>query len=87
VKFYAAVGTFRWGDDPYQIKVCRADNPERCVIAIVIDHCARCKDDLKRKWTKRSRSIDLSPHAFASLRDLHLGVVRVIITEWDDTRP
>ncbi len=86
-KYYAAVGTFRWGDDPYQIKVCRADNPERCVIVLVADYCGRCHQDLKRKWTKRSRSIDLSPHAFASLRDLHLGVVRVIITEWDDTRP
>jgi len=86
-EFYAAVGSFRWGDDPYQIKVCRADQPERCVYALVIDHCARCKQDLKRKWTKRSRSVDLSPKAFAALRDLHLGVVRVIITEWDDTRP
>ena len=86
-KYYAAVGTFRWGDDPYQIKVCRADKPERCVIALVADYCGRCHKDLKRKWTKRSRSIDLSPHAFAALRDLHLGVVRVIITEWDDTRP
>ena len=86
-KYYAAVGTFRWGDDPYQIKVCRADTPERCVIVLVADYCGRCHKDLKRKWTKRSRSIDLSPHAFASLRDLHLGVVRVIITEWDDTRP
>jgi hypothetical protein len=86
-KYYAAVGTFRWGDDPYQIKVCRADKPERCVIVLVADYCGRCHQDLKRKWTKRSRSIDLSPHAFASLRDLHLGVVRVIITEWDDTRP
>jgi hypothetical protein len=81
VKFYAAVGTFRWGDDPYPIKVCRADVRTKCVIVIVIDHCARCKQDLKRKWTKRSRSIDLSPHAFAALRDLHLGVVRVIIEE------
>ncbi len=86
-KHYAAVGTFRWGDDPYQIKVCRADKPERCVIVLVADYCGRCHKDLKRKWTKRSRSIDLSPHAFAALRDLHLGVVRVIITEWDDTRP
>ena len=86
-KYYAAVGTFRWGDDPYQIKVCRADKPERCVIVLVADYCGRCHQDLKRKWTNRSRSIDLSPHAFAALRDLHLGVVRVIITEWDDTRP
>jgi len=81
VRFFAAVGTFRWGDDPYPIKVCRADFRTKCVIVIVIDHCARCKQDLKRKWTKRSRSIDLSPHAFAALRDLHLGVVRVIIEE------
>ena len=86
-KYYAAVGTFRWDDDPYQIKVCRADKPERCVIVLVADYCGRCHKDLKRKWTKRSRSIDLSPQAFAALRDLHLGVVRVIITEWDDTRP
>ena len=71
----------------YQIKVCRADKPERCVIVLVADYCGRCHQDLKRKWTNRSRSIDLSPHAFAALRDLHLGVVRVIITEWDDTRP
>ena len=80
-RYYAAVGTFRWGDDPYPIKVCRADDRSRCVIVIVADYCGRCHKDLKRNWTKRSRSIDLSPHAFASLRSLHLGVVRVIIEE------
>jgi hypothetical protein len=81
VKYYAAVGTFRWGDDPYPIKVCRADVRTKCVIVIVVDHCERCKDDLKRKWKARSRSIDLSPRAFAALRGLHLGVVEVIIEE------
>lgn len=80
-RHYAAVGTFRWGDDPYAIKVCRADQPSRCTIVIVADYCGRCHQDLKRPWTKRSRSIDLSPQAFAALRDLHLGVVKVIITE------
>lgn len=81
VKFYAAVGSFKWGDDPYTVKVCRADKPKRCVIVLVIDHCARCKADLKKPWTKRSRSIDLSPHAFSALRGLHLGVAEVIIEE------
>ena len=81
IEFYAAIGAFRWGDDPFPIRVCRADKPERCVIVIVIDHCARCKQDLKRKWRKRSRSIDLSPRAFSALRGLHLGVIEVIIEE------
>ena len=80
-KFYAAVGSFKWGDDPYSIKVCRADERTRCVYVLVVDHCARCKRDLKRPWTKRSRSIDLSPHAFSALRGLHLGVTEVIIEE------
>lgn len=80
-KFYAAVGTFRWGDDPYAVKVCRADVRTRCVYVLVVDHCERCKDDLKRKWKAKSRSIDLSPSAFAALRGLHLGVVEVIIEE------
>jgi hypothetical protein len=31
--------------------------------------------------------MDLSPQAFAKLRGLHLGVVQVIITDWDDIRP
>ena len=81
VKFYAAVGSFKWGDDPYAIKVCRADERSRCVIVLVVDHCARCKADLKKPWTGRSRSIDLSPHAFSSLRGLHVGVTEVIIEE------
>lgn len=80
-KFYAAVGSFKWGDDPYSIKVCRADERTRCVYVLVVDHCARCKRDLKRPWTARSRSIDLSPHAFSALRALHTGVVAVIIEE------
>lgn len=80
-KFYAAVGTFKWGDDPYAVKVCRADVGTRCVYVLVVDHCERCKNDLKRKWKAKSRSIDLSPDAFAALRGLHLGVVEVIIEE------
>ena len=81
VKFYAAVGSYRWGNDPYPIKVCRSDERSRCVIVVVLDHCERCKKDLKKPWTARSRSIDLSPWAFSALRGLHLGVTEVIIEE------
>jgi len=80
-KFYAAVGSFTWGDSPYSLKVCRADDKSRCVIVSVVDRCSRCRADLKKPWTARSRSIDLSPWAFSSLRGLHLGVMRVIIEE------
>jgi hypothetical protein len=80
-RYYAAVGTFRWGDDPYAIKICRKDQPRKCVIATVVDYCGRCHKDLKRPWNKRSRSVDLSPAAFAALRGLNFGVVQVIITE------
>jgi hypothetical protein len=86
-KFYAAVGTFHWGDTPYRIKVCRADDLTTCVTVTVTDWCGRCAHDLKHKWTRRSRSMDLSPQAFSKLRGLHLGVVQVIITDWDDIRP
>jgi hypothetical protein len=80
-KFYAAVGSFRWKDDVYSLKVCRAEDRSRCVIVAVVDHCERCKNDLKKPWTARSRAIDLSPWAFSVLRGLHTGVVRVIIEE------
>jgi hypothetical protein len=80
-RYYAAVGTFRWGDDPYAIKICRKDQPRTCVIATVVDYCERCARDLKRPWDKRSRSVDLSPAAFAALRGLNFGVVQVILTE------
>ena len=82
---YAAVGTFRWGDKPYSIKVCRADDLTTRVAVTVTDYCGRCHQDLKRKWTRRSRNIDLSPQAFSKLTDggLHLGVLRVIISEFN----
>lgn len=86
-RMYAAVGTFRWGDTPYRIKVCRADDLTKCIVVTVTDYCGRCHKDLKRKWTRQSRNMDLSPQAFAKLRGLHLGVVQVIITDWDDIRP
>jgi len=80
-RHYAAVGTFRWGHDPYAVRVCRADDPGTCVHVLVTDYCGRCHQDLKRPWNSRSRSIDLSPEAFSALRGLRFGVTRVIITE------
>jgi len=84
-RMYAAVGSFRWGDAPYSIKVCRADGPTKCVTVIVTDYCGRCHKDLKRKWTRKSRNIDLSPQAFSKLTNggLHLGVLRVILSEFN----
>jgi hypothetical protein len=82
-RLYGAVGTFRWGDDPYGVKVCRADDPTDCVVVLITDYCGRCHQDLKRPWSDRSRSIDLSPQAFVQLRGLHMGVVEVIITEYN----
>lgn len=79
---YAAVGTFRWGDTPYRLKVCRQDELSICVTVIVTDYCGRCHHDLKHKWNHKSRNIDLSPQAFAKLQGLHLGVVRVILREF-----
>jgi len=88
-RMYAAVGTYRFTHVPYRIKVCRADDLTTCVIVSVTDYCERCHKDLKRKWTRKSRNMDLSPQAFSKLTNgnLHLGVLRVIITDWDDIRP
>jgi hypothetical protein len=80
-RFYAAVGTWRWGDDPYPVRVCRRDDRTACVIVLVTDYCGRCHKDLERPWTSRSRSIDLSPAAFTALRGLRFGVTPVIIAE------
>lgn len=80
---YAAVGTFRWGDKPYGLKVCRADDRDTCVQVTVVDYCGRCHKDLKRPWTSRSRNIDLSPYAFSRLRGLQFGVLQVILTEYN----
>lgn len=76
---YAAVGSWRWGDKPYRLKVCRADDLSRCVVVTVRDHCARCKDDAQKPWTRKSRAIDLSPAAFRRIESLSAGLVRVVL--------
>ena len=77
--YYAAVGGWRFGDRPYKIQVCRADEPARCVKVVVRDHCARCRADLEKPWGRKSRAIDLSPLAFAKLAPLGHGLVAVIL--------
>lgn len=79
INFYGAVGSWRWGDKPYNILVCTEGQPTRCVIVTVVDYCGRCAQDLRRTWTNKSRAIDLSPAAFARLRDLSEGLVAVSI--------
>jgi hypothetical protein len=65
----AAVPTFHYGDRRYVIRVCRQDNPSRCVTATVVSYCA-CG----------SHVVDLSPYAFTRLQPLYRGTVRVTVT-------
>jgi hypothetical protein len=76
---YAAVGTWRWGDTPYRLKVCRADDVRVCVLVVVRDYCARCDRDGRKAWHRNSRAIDLSPAAFKRLERLSTGLVRVVL--------
>ncbi len=65
---YAAVGSWRWGDTPYRLRVCHAG---RCVDVVVRDHCNACEDG--------EPLLDLSPAAFGRLADRGLGRIRVTI--------
>jgi hypothetical protein len=82
---YAAVATFRFGDTPYWVRVCRVGTT-KCVTVLVRDYCHGAFKALKAlkagKWSATNRrAIDLSPAAFIQLAPMHLGVVKVIITE------
>jgi hypothetical protein len=72
--WYAAVGTWRWGDKPYKIRVCRTGT-ERCVVVMVRDYCHGAFVALRKPWTKNSRLVDLSPAAFMTLGNLSRGVI------------
>ncbi len=87
ITHYAAVGSWRWGDKPYTLRVCRADDRARCTVVQVVDWCGRCAKDLRRVWTNKSRAIDISPHAMVDLAPLHHGVVRVVISEMPTRKP
>lgn len=81
--WYAAVASFSFYAKPYRVRVCRTDQPTRCVTVTVRDECAGlCRRDLKKPWTSKSRAIDLSPAAFSQLAPLGRGVLRVTIAEY-----
>lgn len=66
---YAAVPSYRWGDQRYKVKVCnRSDD---CVTVTVRDFCG-CPGD---------RIIDLSPAAFRKLAPLSQGIVAVTVQD------
>ena len=78
---YAAVPRWRWGDKPFRLRVCRKDDPTRCVIVVARDSCGRCRKDILKPWTSRSLAVDLSPTAFSRLAPLGRGVLAVTISE------
>lgn len=80
--YYAAVPRWRWEDKSFRLRVCRKDDPTRCVIVVARDSCGRCREDIKKQWTSRSLAIDLSPAAFRALAPLSRGVVAVVISDW-----
>lgn len=69
-RIYAAVGTWKWGDKPYAVKVC-AVKTGKCVWAIVRDFCRACKDG--------HGIIDLSPRLFRQLAPLGHGRIKVTV--------
>ncbi len=75
-----AVPSFRWGDDPYTVNVCREDDASVCVTVRVVSYCG-CGNKL----------IDLSGYAFTRLAPLSRGVVRVVVRRIElpptDTEP
>ena len=79
---YAAVPRWRWGDKPFRLRVCRKDDPTRCVIVVARDSCGRCRKDILKPWTSRSLAIDLSPTAFSLLAPLGRGVLQVTIADY-----
>ena len=81
--WYAAVASFSYYAKPYRVRVCRKDQPTRCVTVVVRDECAGlCRRDLRKPWTSQSRAIDLSPAAFSQLAPLGRGVLQVTIEEY-----
>jgi rare lipoprotein A (peptidoglycan hydrolase) len=66
-----AVPSFRWGDRPYRVRVCRQDRPTRCVTVRIVSFC-RCPD---------GRVIDLSPWAFSKLAPTWRGTLPVSVED------
>lgn len=66
-----AVHSFRFGDRPYRVKVCRQEGEPACVTVTIVSYCG-CPD---------GRVIDLSPYAFRRLAPLWRGLVPVTVEE------
>ena len=64
-----AMPSFRYGDRPFRVNVCRLDS-SACVSVKIVSYCA-CGTHV----------IDLSPAAFRELAPLSAGIVRVTV-EW-----
>ena len=64
-----AVGSFSWGDRPYNATVCLRSDPDRCVVVRVVSNC-----DCGRTL------IDLSPYAFTRLAPLWRGRIAVTLS-------
>ena len=80
--WYAAVGTWKYHDKPYKVKVCLRDKPNKCVVVIVRDYCHAAWQRINGKGRENNtRVIDLSPKAFLTLAPLSRGVLHVIIRE------
>ena len=70
---YCAVGSWRWGDKPYDIFV-TSEVTGKTAICTVRDYCEACK---KRTG---GRVIDLAPAVFVSLgHSLGVGIIRVTV--------
>ena len=77
--YYAAVGSWKWGDKPYNVRVC-VKGTTRCIVVVVRDYCHGAFVALRKPWTSKSRVIDLSPAAFMTLAPLSRGVIQVVVS-------
>jgi hypothetical protein len=71
-RYYAAVGSWKWGDKPYLVRVCRVLTG-KCIYATVRDFCLACKN--------KHGIIDLSPRLFRQLAGLGVGRIDVLVTK------
>jgi hypothetical protein len=76
-RYVGAVPSFRWGDDPYWVQVCRLDAPATCTQVLVVSYCG-CGDRRGRPTV-----IDLSVPAFGELAPHGDGVVLVTVERID----
>jgi hypothetical protein len=79
--YYGAVRSFRFGDTPYVVQVCRLEAPITCTHVRIVSFCA-CGDRHGIPTV-----IDLSPAAFQELAPLSRGIIRVEVMSVDIKLP